>query len=90
MFLATDKNTQHTRTRYLEHLRKRAAGEIMTTAAWLRQFVTSHPAYKKDSVVTDEIAYDLVVACQEIGLVRMIAHASGMVVRFSWRWSANR
>ena len=42
----------------------------MTTAAWLRHFVTTHPGYQKDSVVTDEIAYDLVVACQEIGLVR--------------------
>ena len=42
----------------------------MTTAAWLRHFVTTHPAYKNDSVVSDEIAYDLVVACQEIGLVR--------------------
>lgn len=59
--------------RYLDHLRKRAAGEIMTTAAWLRHFVTSHPGYQKDSVVTDEIAYDLVVACQEIGLVRVFA-----------------
>lgn len=50
----------------------------MTTAAWLRQFVTSHPDYKKDSVVTDEIAYDLVVACQEIGLVRtIVARTSG-------------
>lgn len=56
-------------SRYLEHLRKRAAGEVMTTAAWLRKFVTTHPGYKKDSVVTDEIAYDLVIACQEIGLV---------------------
>ena len=56
--------------RYLEHLRKRAAGEIMTTAAWLRHFVTSHSRYGKDSVVTDEIAYDLVVACHEIGMVR--------------------
>ncbi|CAM9267298.1 unnamed protein product [Ectocarpus sp. 4 AP-2014] len=56
---------------YLDHLRKRAAGEIMTTAAWLRKFVTSHPGYGKDSVVTDEIAYDLVQACQEIGLGKL-------------------
>ena len=41
----------------------------MTTAAWLRDFVTSHPDYKQDSVVTDEIAYDLVTACEDIGLV---------------------
>ena len=42
----------------------------MTTAAWLRHFVTRHPDYKQDSLVTKEIAYDMVVACQEIGLVR--------------------
>lgn len=58
------------RSRYLDHLRKRAAGEVMTTAAWLRHFVTSHPGYHMDSVVTDDIAFDLVMACQEIGLVR--------------------
>lgn len=39
----------------------------MTTVAWLRHLVRSHPGYRMDSVVTDEIAYDLVVACQEIG-----------------------
>lgn len=43
----------------------------MTTAAWLRKFVKTHPAYGNDSVVSDEIAYDLVVSCQEIGLVRL-------------------
>lgn len=42
----------------------------MTTATWLRRFVTSHPGYRMDSVVTGEIAFDLVVACQDIGLVR--------------------
>jgi len=31
----------------------------MTNAAWMRQVVTNHPAYKHDSVVSDEIAYDL-------------------------------
>jgi glutamate--cysteine ligase catalytic subunit len=31
----------------------------MTNAAWMRYVVTNHPAYKHDSVVTDEIAYDL-------------------------------
>ena len=52
---------------YLEHIRKRATGEIDTPATWIRKFVTSHPLYKKDSVVSDEICYDLVVACKEIG-----------------------
>ena len=31
----------------------------MTNAAWMRHFVANHPAYKHDSVVTDEINYDL-------------------------------
>jgi glutamate--cysteine ligase catalytic subunit len=31
----------------------------MTNASWMRYIVTNHPAYKHDSVVTDEIAYDL-------------------------------
>ena len=41
---------------------KKASGEVMTTATWIRQFVTSHPRYKKDSVVSQEIAYDLMRA----------------------------
>ena len=31
----------------------------MTNASWMRHFVANHPLYKHDSVVTDEIAYDL-------------------------------
>jgi len=39
----------------------------MTPATWLRKFVRDHPAYKGDSVISQEIAYDLTVACNEIG-----------------------
>ena len=38
----------------------------MTTAKWMRKFVTSHPLYQNDSVVSDNIAYDLMVACSDI------------------------
>ena len=34
-------------------------GELMTTASWVRKFVTSHPEYHHDSVVSDKINYDL-------------------------------
>jgi glutamate--cysteine ligase catalytic subunit len=34
----------------------------------MRNFVRSHPAYKGDSVISDEIAYDLVQTCTDIGL----------------------
>ncbi len=31
----------------------------MTTASWTRKFVSSHPDYKQDSVVSEKITYDL-------------------------------
>jgi len=39
----------------------------MTPAAWIRQFVMTHPSYRQDSVVSPEIAHDLMMACKEIG-----------------------
>lgn len=53
-------------TKYLSFISKRASGELLTTAAWIRQFVTTHPSYKQDSVVTEEINYDLVRACRDV------------------------
>ncbi|CAM9989112.1 unnamed protein product, partial [Choristocarpus tenellus] len=69
-YIAADPATIKRVEGYLEHLRRRAAGEVMTTAAWIRKFVVSHPSYGGDSRITEEIAYDLMVVCQEIGLGR--------------------
>ena len=33
----------------------------------MRTFVTTHPNYQHDSVITPEIAHDLLIACDEIG-----------------------
>merc|ERR1712151_761799 len=52
---------------YLDFIEKRAPGELITPATWIRNFVRNHPAYKGDSVVSDEIAYDLMIACKDIG-----------------------
>ena len=38
----------------------------MTTAQWIRHFLTSHPLYQHDSVVTEEMTYDLVKRMLEI------------------------
>ncbi|RKP22337.1 glutamate-cysteine ligase catalytic subunit [Syncephalis pseudoplumigaleata] len=54
-------------SRYLAFIRARANGTLMTTAAWIRQFVQNHPAYKHDSVVSQEINYDLIRAMDAIG-----------------------
>jgi glutamate--cysteine ligase catalytic subunit len=44
---------------YLKFVSKRASGEFKTNARWIRDFVMKHPSYKKDSVVSEEINYDL-------------------------------
>jgi len=57
--IEVEADTRCTINQYLILISKRAAGTLMTNAAWMRQVVTNHPAYKHDSVVSDEIAYDL-------------------------------
>ncbi|KAI6140204.1 glutamate-cysteine ligase-domain-containing protein [Pisolithus tinctorius] len=41
-------------------------GTLQTPATWIRSFVRSHPAYKFDSVVSQEINYDLLIAIDRI------------------------
>jgi len=55
---------------YLDLIEGRASGRLSTPAAWMRRFVRGHPEYQRDSVVTPGIAFDLVGACNEIGLGR--------------------
>jgi len=52
---------------YLDFIQRRATGELVTPASWIRNFIRSHKSYQGDSVVSDEIAHDLMVACKEIG-----------------------
>ena len=46
----------------LDIVSARASGRSKTYATWQREFIASHPKYKKDSVVSQEIAYDLINA----------------------------
>lgn len=41
-------------------------GKLMTTARWIRNFVTTHTDYKQNSVVSDSINYDLIRKCADI------------------------
>jgi glutamate--cysteine ligase catalytic subunit len=50
----------------LELVSKRADSSLITTASWMRNFVSNHPEYKKDSIVSKEINYDLVKAVDKI------------------------
>ncbi|OAL48923.1 glutamate-cysteine ligase [Pyrenochaeta sp. DS3sAY3a] len=51
---------------YLDLIRKRANGTYWTAAKWIRNFVQTHEKYSKDSVVNDEITYDLIKAAEQI------------------------
>ncbi|CAF1231429.1 unnamed protein product [Rotaria sordida] len=55
-----DENTRHTIEQYLLLISKRADGTLLTNASWIREFVLSHSSYKQDSVISEEIQYDLI------------------------------
>lgn len=38
----------------------------MTAATWMRNFIRAHPQYHADSVITPQIARDLIQACDEV------------------------
>ena len=38
----------------------------MTNASWMRYFVINHPSYKQDSIVNDEMTYDLLWQMKKI------------------------
>lgn len=57
---SVSESTQHVLKAHVNLIRERALGIRQTGATWIRNFVTSHPAYKKDSVVSHEINYDLI------------------------------
>mmetsp|Transcript_26393 Transcript_26393/g.47400 ORF Transcript_26393/g.47400 Transcript_26393/m.47400 type:complete len:592 (+) Transcript_26393:32-1807(+) len=45
--------------RYFTVIKRRIRGEIPTGAQWQRNFILNHPGYRKDSLVTAPIVYDL-------------------------------
>ncbi|KAJ8655256.1 hypothetical protein O0I10_009124 [Lichtheimia ornata] len=51
---------------YLSLISKRASGELMTGATYLRHLVMNHPDYKHDSVVSPSITYDLINTVDKI------------------------
>ena len=50
----------------LSFLVKRARGEINTGAKFLRDFITNHDKYEKDSKLNDDICFDLLKVLSSI------------------------
>nr|XP_030123211.3 glutamate--cysteine ligase catalytic subunit isoform X1 [Taeniopygia guttata] len=64
--MEVDVDTRCTILNYLKLIKKRASGELMTVARWMREFIAQHPDYKQDSVITDEMNYSLMWKCNQI------------------------
>ncbi|XP_011496435.1 PREDICTED: glutamate--cysteine ligase catalytic subunit [Ceratosolen solmsi marchali] len=61
-----DADTHCTIQRYIKLIQRRASGELLTTASWLRQEVTKHPEYRRDSIISQKINYDLLKKIHDI------------------------
>ena len=66
-FIGCDSITRAKVDTYLDFICDRASGKLLTTAGWIRQFVKAHPDYRGDSRVSQPVAYDLLMACRDIG-----------------------
>lgn len=44
---------------FLNFLLERSKGEVRTGARFIRDFVLNHPDYKHDSIISNQVAYDL-------------------------------
>uniref|UniRef100_A0A9L0K121 Glutamate--cysteine ligase n=1 Tax=Equus asinus TaxID=9793 RepID=A0A9L0K121_EQUAS len=64
--MEVDVDTRCSILNYLKLIKKRASGELMTVARWMREFIANHPDYKQDSVITDEMNYSLIFKCNQI------------------------
>ena len=54
--------------RYLELFKRRASGQLMTPASWIRGFVKNHKSYQNDSKINEDINYDLMWSIYEISI----------------------
>ncbi|KAM7135686.1 glutamate--cysteine ligase catalytic subunit isoform 3-T3 [Molossus nigricans] len=64
--MEVDVDTRCSILNYLKLIKKRASGELMTVARWMREFIANHPDYKHDSVITDQMNYSLISKCNQI------------------------
>lgn len=57
---------------YLRFVSDRASLKVKTNARFMRDFIDAHPRYNHDSVVNDEVAYDLLNLMDKIGKEELI------------------
>lgn len=53
--------------KYLKFISDRASSNVKTTARFMRDYIDAHPQYNHDSIVNDEVNYDLLNLLNKIG-----------------------
>uniref|UniRef100_A0A5S6Q6Z0 Glutamate--cysteine ligase n=1 Tax=Trichuris muris TaxID=70415 RepID=A0A5S6Q6Z0_TRIMR len=83
--------TRYLLCQYLKLIRDRASGRLWTLARWMREFVQQHPDYNKDSVVSEDICYDMLNRMHgiETGVVKC-HELLGQFSCTSCRWSQEK
>jgi len=66
--IGCDRDSLATISRYVEHVRRRARGDLPTPARWIRDFVAAHPDYQGDGHLSEKLTRDLAVACHDVGV----------------------
>ncbi|KAH0841808.1 putative glutamate-cysteine ligase protein [Fonsecaea pedrosoi] len=67
VFESVSGDDRRTIDKYLDIIRKRATGEMLTPASWMRQFVQGHQDYHQDSFVSELVCYDLMKVVKALG-----------------------
>ena len=67
-----DINKKQYYFKFIDYLEKKTKGDIWTNAKYIRKFIDNHPKYNKDSIVTEEINFDLITHLLNIqnGIIR--------------------
>ncbi|MFH4976819.1 hypothetical protein AB6A40_003528 [Gnathostoma spinigerum] len=78
-----DVDTRCTISQYLNFIQRRASGEIMTLASWMREFIANHSDYKHDSIVPDSTIYDMLKMMD--GIAQGDVHCPGLLGTFRSR-----
>lgn len=81
--LSIDEDTRKKLGEYLLFIKKRASSEYMTPATWMRNFVKSHPEYRKDSIVSPGITHDLIVTIDQIAHQSLDYSSANFCCRYS-------
>uniref|UniRef100_A0A914V0J1 Glutamate--cysteine ligase n=1 Tax=Plectus sambesii TaxID=2011161 RepID=A0A914V0J1_9BILA len=55
---------------YVALIRRRANGSSKTNAQWMRDFVQSHPNYRKDSIVPENVIYEMLKIVDDVNFGR--------------------